>query len=279
LRIKLDAAKKNGCLPKVIIVVHFSGEPCDMLAIYGLSQEFNFQIIEDASHAIGGKYQNKLIGSCLYSDITIFSFHPVKIITTGEGGMAVTNSKEYAKKMQLLRSHGITRNEMEMFNSSEGDWYYEQITIGYNYRITDIQAALGISQMRRIDINVARRHNIAACYDNSLKDMPITLPLRHPGNYSALHLYVIRLELNKLNKSRGEIFRRMRMQNIGVNVHYIPVHTQPYYAKFGFKKGDFPNAEDYYESALSLPLFPSMSAAQQDAVIEGLTSLLQESIL
>ncbi len=267
---KLALAKAENRLPKVVIPVHFSGEPCDMAAIHALSQQYGFAIIEDASHAIGGKYQGKPIGNCQYSNITVFSFHPVKIITTAEGGLATTNRADLAEKMQLLRSHGVTRDTNLMTQASEGGWYYQQVDLGFNYRMTELQAALGVSQMTLLDTFVARRHQLAKRYDELLKDLPIILPTRHPENGSALHLYPIQVKANS-GKTRKQVFDYLRANDIGVNVHYIPVHTQPYYQAMGFATGDFPNSEAYYQAAISLPLYYDLTEAEQDTVVAVLT--------
>lgn len=271
---KLIAAQSADCLPKVVIAVHLGGQSCDMAAIYALGQRFGFKIIEDASHAIGGKYKNEFIGSGRYSDITVYSFHPVKIITSAEGGMALTNDTNLADKMQLLRSHGITRDSKLMTHDSDGPWYYQQINLGFNYRMNDLQAALGISQMTRLSSYVARRRALAARYDALLSSLPLTLPWQHQDSYSAYHLYIIRLRLDLIALTRREVFDTLRKKGIGVNLHYIPVHTQPYYQKMGFKKGDFPEAECYYAEALSLPMFSMMSEEQQDVVAAALRSVL-----
>lgn len=271
---KLIDAEKSGKLPKVVVPVHFSGQPCDMEAIYNLSKKYGFKIIEDASHAIGGKYKGEPIGNCQYSDITVFSFHPVKIVTTAEGGMAVTNSPELAEKLDLLRSHGITRNPSLMTKPMDGPWYYEQIELGFNYRMTELQAALGVSQMQRLDDFVAKRHELAQRYNELLKDLPITLPWQHEDGYSGLHLYVIRLQLDKITKTHLEVFEGMREAGILVNLHYIPVHLQPYYQSMGFKAGQLPQAEQYYQEAMSIPMFPTMTEGQQDKVIATLKELL-----
>ena len=270
---KLKLAKAQNRLPKIVIPVHFSGEPCDMANIHALSQEYGFKIIEDASHAIGGKYQNSAIGSCQFSDITVFSFHPVKIITTAEGGLATTNAQDLAEKMQLLRSHGITRDADLMTQETDGSWYYQQIDLGFNYRMTELQGALGVSQMTNLDTFVARRHELAKRYDELLKDLPITLPYRNPDNYSGLHLYPIQIKANS-GKTRKQVFDSLREQNIGVNVHYIPVHTQPYYQQMGFVQGDFPHAEHYYAGAISLPLYYDLTEALQDQVVQALKKAL-----
>ena len=272
LKKKLIHAKKLGKLPKIVIPVHLCGQPCDIRAIHALSEEYNFKIIEDASHAIGGKYLNKSVGNCKYSDITIFSFHPVKIITTGEGGMALTNSARLAERISLLRSHGITRNPSQMTHESDGDWYYQQVDLGFNYRMTDMQAALGLSQLERLDGYIARRHNLANRYNELLSDFPLVIPYQHSDSYSAFHLYVIRL---KDNKKHRQIFEYLRKDNIGVNLHYIPVHTQPYYQQTGVNFTDLEQAEQYYKDAISLPLYPTMTDQQQDVVISSLRKALQ----
>lgn len=270
LESKLLAAEKAGKLPKVLVAVHFCGQPCDMAAIHTLGQKYGFKIIEDASHAIGGKYKGEFIGNGRYSDITVFSFHPVKIITTAEGGMALTNSDELAHKMALLRSHGITRDSAHMTHAPDGPWYYQQIDLGYNYRMTELQAALGESQMQRLDAFVALRHQLAQRYDHLLASLPVTTPWQHPDSYSGLHLYVVRLQLDKINKSHREVFESLREQGIGVNLHYIPVHTQPYYQRLGHKVGDYPQAEQYYAEAISLPMYQTLSDIQQDQVVAAL---------
>ncbi|SDZ75875.1 UDP-4-amino-4,6-dideoxy-N-acetyl-beta-L-altrosamine transaminase [Desulfuromusa kysingii] len=271
---KLKQANKEGCLPKVLVTVHFGGQPCEMEKIHVLSQQYGVCIIEDASHAIGGKYQGEHIGNCRYSDITVFSFHPVKIITTAEGGMAVTNHQSLAAKMDLLRSHGITRAPSLMSHVSDGPWYYQQVDLGFNYRMTELQAALGISQLSRLDQYVERRHQLAERYDQLLSELPVTVPWQHPDSYSGMHLYVVRLELNEISKTHRQVFEQLRGQGIGVNLHYIPVHTQPYYQRMGFRVGDFPEAERYYAEAISLPLFPLLTEKQQDRVVETLRGAL-----
>jgi UDP-4-amino-4,6-dideoxy-N-acetyl-beta-L-altrosamine transaminase len=272
---KLEQAKRDGKLPKVVVPVHLCGQPCNMQAIHALARRFGFKIIEDASHAIGGRYQGEFIGNCRYSDITVFSFHPVKIITTAEGGMALTNDSRLADKMALLRSHGITRDPAQMTHEADGPWYYQQIDLGFNYRMTELQAALGVSQMERLDQFVARRHQLARRYDALLSGFPVTIPWQHPDSYSGLHLYVIRLQLGETSKSHRLVFEALRELGIGVNLHYIPVHTQPYYERMGFKIGDFPQAESYYAEAISLPMFQTMSDEQQDEVVAALATALQ----
>src|SRR3990167_4667702 len=272
---KLEQAEREGRLPKVVVPVHLCGQPCDMQAIHALAQRYGFKVIEDASHAIGGKYRGEFIGNCRYSNITVFSFHPVKIITTAEGGMALTNDAELANKMALLRSHGITRDPALMTHEADGPWYYQQIDLGFNYRMTELQAALGVSQMERLDQYVARRHQLAERYDELLNELPVTTPWQHPDSYSGLHLYVIRLQLDKIQKSHLQVFEALRAQEIIVNLHYIPVNTQPYYQKMGFKAGDFPQAESYYAEAISIPMYPTLSEAQQDEVVTALREILQ----
>lgn len=271
---KLKLAEASGKLPKVLVAVHLCGQPCDMAAIHALAQRYGFKVIEDASHAIGGKYRGEYIGNGRYSDITVFSFHPVKIITTAEGGMALTNDADLAQRMSLLRSHGITREPSQMTHEPDGPWYYQQVALGFNYRMTELQAALGISQMQRLDAYVARRHLLALRYDELLASLPITTPWQHPESYSGLHLYVIRLQLEKSTRSHLEVFQHLRAAGIGVNLHYIPVHTQPYYQNLGFRKGDYPQAEQYYREAISLPMYQSLSAEQQDQVVAALGQAL-----
>lgn len=268
LEAKLIEAERHGKLPKVVVPVHLAGQSCDMAAIHALGERFGFRIIEDASHAIGGCYKGEPVGNCRYSDITIFSFHPVKIITTAEGGMAVTNDDDLAVRLGLLRSHGITREPDLMTAEMDGPWYYEQVALGYNYRMTDLQAALGVSQLVRLGDFVIRRHEIAARYDELLSDLPIILPWQHPDTYSAFHLYVIRVRVDQITRNRREVFEYMRSQNILVNLHYIPVHTQPYYRQFGFQEGDYPQAEQYYREAISIPMHPSLSDDDQSRVVE-----------
>lgn len=271
---KLISAEQAGRLPKVVVSVHLCGQPCDMAAIRDLSRRYGFKLIEDASHAIGGKYRGNFIGNCSYSDITVFSFHPVKIITTAEGGMALTNDEHLADRMALLRSHGITRDPVQMTHQPDGPWYYQQIDLGFNYRMTELQAALGVSQIARLDDYVARRHVLARRYDALLADLPVVIPWQHPDSYSGLHLYVIRLQLDTIRRTHRQVFESMRELGIGVNLHYIPVHTQPHYQRMGFRTGDFPNAERYYAEAITLPMFQTMSEVQQDAVVAALKTAL-----
>jgi UDP-4-amino-4,6-dideoxy-N-acetyl-beta-L-altrosamine transaminase len=266
---KLIIAEREGRLPKIVVPVHLCGRSCDMQAIYALGQRYGFKIIEDASHAIGARYRNEPVGNCRFSDITVFSFHPVKIITTAEGGVAVTNQAILAERMALFRSHGITREPSQMSKAPDGPWYYEQIVLGFNYRMTELQAALGASQMDRLDTYVARRHEIAARYDSLLTGLPVQQPALDE-DFSALHLYVIRLKLDRIRKTHREVFVAMRDSGIGVNLHYIPVHTQPYYRKMGFELGNFPEAERFYHEAITLPMFPSLSDDEVSHVVECL---------
>lgn len=271
---KLKQAKINNCLPKVVIPVHFAGQSCDMKRIHQLSKEYGFNIIEDASHAIGGQYLGKPVGGCQYSDISVFSFHPVKIITTGEGGIATTNQQNLAEKMQRLRSHGVTRDSSLMTKETEGDWYYHQVDLGFNYRMTELQAALGVSQMTRLDDFVAKRTDYAQGYQSLLKELPIILPYQADYAESSYHLFPILIDVEKVNKSRKAIFDELRINGIGVNVHYIPVHTQPFYQNLGFKSGDFPLAESYYQQAISIPIFHAMTDKQQETVVTVLKQVL-----
>lgn len=269
---KLAHAETIGKLPKVVIPVHLCGQPCEMEAIYALSKKYGFRVIEDASHAIGGRYKGEPIGNCRYSDITVFSFHPVKIITTGEGGMAITNDPLLAAHMARLRSHGITRDAAEMTHAPDGPWYYQQIELGFNYRLTDIQAALGLSQMQRLNEFVATRHELAKNYNELFKKSRVTTPWQHPDSYSGLHLYVVRLKLDEINASHTEVFERLRVAGVGVNLHYIPVYRQPYYASQGFNPNDFPAAERYYEEAISLPMYPGLTKEQQTEIVQRLAT-------
>ena len=271
---KLKLADKKGCLPKVVIPVHMCGQSCAMDQIRELSKKYGFSIIEDACHAIGGKFQNKPVGGCQYSDISVFSFHPVKIITTAEGGMAMTNRADLAEKMTLLRSHSITRDQNKMVNKSDGPWYYQQIGLGFNYRLTDLQAALGLSQISRIDEYVEKRHRIAEAYDQALKDLQLELPSRHPESYSSFHLYVVRLPIKIIKIEKDRIVNLLRESGVGVNIHYIPVHTQPYYRELGFVEGTFPQAEKYYAEAMSLPIYPTLTEEQLGHVVECLKGII-----
>lgn len=271
---KLIKAAKTGKLPKVVVPVHLTGQPCDMAAIYALSQRYGFKIIEDASHAIGGQYKGEPIGNGRYSDITVFSFHPVKIITTAEGGMALTNNAQLATRLGLLRSHGITRDPALMTEPMHGPWYYQQVALGYNYRMTDMQAALGTSQMTRLTDFVKRRHDIAQRYSELLAGLPLTLPWQHPDSYSAYHLYVVRLQLDKISATHLQVFEALRAKDIMVNLHYIPVHTQPYYQQMGFKQGEFPQAEQYYREAISIPMHVNLTDDELQVVAGSLREVL-----
>jgi UDP-4-amino-4,6-dideoxy-N-acetyl-beta-L-altrosamine transaminase len=271
---KLAASKAKGRLPKVVIPVDFSGEPVDMKAVAALAKIYGFKIIQDASHAIGGRYDGKPVGASIHSDITVFSLHPVKIITSGEGGVALTNDDALGKRLSWLRTHGITRNVDDMQSPAEGPWYYEMLELGYNYRLTDIHAALGLSQLSRLDEFVAKRQSLADRYDHVLRDLPLILPVRAANQLSALHLYVVQIDPKRSNASRKEVFLKLRELGIGVNVHYIPVHLQPYYKAKGFKRGDFPASEIYYDRAISIPLYASLTQAQQDKVVAALKQAL-----
>ncbi len=273
LKLKLAQAEKIGKLPKIVIPVHLAGHSCDMETIRRLSNQYGFKIIEDASHAIGGKYKGQPVGSCTYSDIAIFSFHPVKIITTAEGGMALTNDANIAERLQLLRSHGITRDESKMTHASDGSWYYQQIDLGFNYRMTDIQAALGMSQMHRLDSFVAKRQNIVEHYHRGLSEKVVIKPQQQRDIYSAYHLYIIQLKLEQLKTSHAQAFEHMRASGIGVNLHYIPIYKQPYYKAFEYDETNFPVAEQYYARAISLPIYPDLAPEQQEIVIQTINSL------
>jgi UDP-4-amino-4,6-dideoxy-N-acetyl-beta-L-altrosamine transaminase len=270
LESKLKKAAAAGRLPKVVAPVHLAGQSCEMEAIGALAGQYGFAVLEDAAHALGGSYQGKPVGGCRHSDLAIFSFHPVKIITTAEGGMVMTNRKDLRDKLALLRAHGITRDADQMTGPSHGPWYYQQVDLGFNYRLTDLQAALGASQMRRLDEFVARRRFLAGRYHELLRELPLQLPWQHPGAASSWHLYIVRLQLDRIGRTHREVFEAMRAAGIGVNLHYIPVHLQPYYQKLGFKQGDFPEAERYYGEAMSLPLFYDLGLAEQDRVAAAL---------
>ena len=272
---KLIQAEQDNKLPKIVIPVHFAGQSCEKQKIHSLGKEYGFKIIEDASHAIGGSYLKNKIGMCEYSDITVFSFHPVKIITTAEGGLATTNDRGLFERMQLFRTHGITRDPKLMTKETEGAWYYQQVDIGFNYRMTELQAALGISQMRRLDEFVNKRNILKNRYDQLLSELPVIKPHQANNITSALHLYPIQIDSNNTKVSRHKVFNFLKKGGIGVNVHYIPIHTQPYYQEMGFAYGDFPIAETYYNNAISLPLFAQMSSEDQDKVVITLSKALK----
>lgn len=271
---KLESAELAGLLPKVVVAVAFSGQSCDMRAIAALARRYAFTLIEDASHAVGASYAGRPVGCGEFAAMTVFSFHPVKIITTGEGGMVLTNRPELAARLRRLRSHGMTRDPAQMDEPSHGPWYYQQVELGFNYRMTDIQAALGLSQLGKLDGFIARRRALVARYQTAFAGLPLTLPGLQAEAQSAWHLYVLRLQTEQIELSHREVFEALRAAGIGVNLHYIPVHLQPYYRELGFKTGDFPEAERYYAQAISLPVFPAMSDAQQDYVIEQVQRLL-----
>lgn len=264
---KLESASAEGRLPKVVIPVHLAGQSCDMAGIKSLADQYGFRIIEDASHAVGARYRDAAVGACAYSDIAVFSFHPVKIVTTGEGGAALTNDSGLAEKMALLRSHGITRDEARMEGASHGSWYYEQVDLGFNYRMTDLQAALGVSQMGRIESFLERRRIHVAAYDEAFRNQPLTLQAPEPGAESSHHLYIVHLGGGDRDRHR-RAFETLRERGIGVNLHYIPVYLQPYYRRLGFAPGYCPAAEHYYAGAISLPMYPGLTAAERDYVAE-----------
>lgn len=272
---KLQQAKDNGRLPKVVVPVHLAGQSCDMKRIHELSLEYGFSILEDASHAIGGDYLGTKVGSCAYSDMAVFSFHPVKIITTGEGGMVLTNNEELYKKLCLYRSHGITRDASLMTHDTDGPWYYQQIDLGYNYRMTELQAALGVSQMDRLDEFVNRRRYLVKRYNQLLQDLPVVTPQVLEGANPSWHLYMVRVDFNKAKLDKVQFFAEMKKRGIVLNLHYIPVHTQPYYQKLGFKQGDFPKSEKYYEEIFTLPLYYDLTEEQQDDVVTALQHCLK----
>lgn len=275
LETKLTIASQGGALPKAIVVVHMCGQSCDMRAIWEVAQRFGVLVIEDASHAIGGKYENSYIGGCQYSDVTVFSFHPVKIVTTAEGGIALTNSNAIGNRMRRLRAHGITRDRDEMSGGEGEPWVYEQLDLGFNYRMTDLQAALGISQLKKLDSFVSRRKEIALQYDDALAAWPVITPWQLNDVQSAWHLYVVRVDREKTKASRKSVFNFMRESGIGVNVHYIPVHTQPYFRRLGFGVGDFPIAERYYDEAISLPIYPELSEHDFQRVTDCLKAAIK----
>ena len=270
-----EKLEKSKIKPKVVVLVHLAGQSCEMQEIYDLSKQHGFTVIEDASHAIGADYKDTKVGSCKYSDMTVFSFHPVKIITTGEGGMVLTNNEELYKKLTLYRSHCITRDENLMTKEADGPWYYQQIDLGFNYRMTELQAALGLSQLAKVDKFVARRRQLAERYNELLKDLPLKLPYQNPDTDSSWHLYIVRVDFNKIKKTKKDIFAEMKAKGVCLNLHYIPVHTQPYYQNLGFKNGDFPVSEKYYEEAFTLPLYYSLTDEQQEYIVSTLKEVLK----
>ena len=272
---KLKKARVNGTVPKIVVPVHLAGQSCDMRRIHELSEEYGFFVLEDASHAVGAEYLGGKVGACAFSDMTVFSFHPVKIITTGEGGMVLTNKDELYKKLLLYRSHGITRDASLMTHESDGSWYYQQLELGYNYRMTDIQAALGYSQMDRLDDFVKKRRELASHYNELLQDLPLVTPYVIPDANPSWHIYVVRIDFNRVKKSKQEIFDAMKAKGIVLNLHYIPVHTQPYYEKLGFFKGNFPVSELYYREAFTLPLYYDLTDHDQIAIVENLRKALE----
>lgn len=274
LRQKLEVAARRKKLPKIVIPVHFAGQSCEMAEIFKLSKRYGFRVVEDAAHAVGARYRNRPVGDCRFSDVAIFSFHPVKIITTGEGGMLLTNRRDLYEKFLRLRTHGITREPRFMRGEPHGPWYYQQVELGFNYRITDIHCALGLSQMKRLEKFIHRRRQLARRYDKLLAGLPLTLPWQHPGAESSWHLYVVRLQLDKIQKSHLQVFEELRAAGIGVNLHYIPVHTQPYYRQLGFRPGQFPEAEKFYTEAISLPMFAKLTNAEQDCGVKVLREIL-----
>lgn len=273
LALKLEQAERVGRLPSLVIPVDFAGLPCDLREIRQLAHRYGFKVLEDASHATGATYLDHPVGSD-FADMTVFSFHAVKIMTTAEGGLVTTQDADLAHRLRLLRSHGMTREQQDMERASEGPWYYEQAMLGFNARMTDLQAALGRSQLMRLDAMHARREALAARYDDLLSGLALILPARQPDRRSAWHLYVVEVDDTKTSVMRGEVFNHLRNAGIGVNVHYIPIHTQPYYARLGFRHGDFPASERYYSRAISLPLFPTMTEDQQSFVVRTLSELV-----
>ena len=273
---KLRTAKAEGKLPKMVIPVHLAGQSCDMRRIRALADEYGFAITEDASHAVGADYLDTKVGSCAFSDMTVFSFHPVKIVTTGEGGMVLTNDTALYEKLRLYRSHGITRDPKYMTHESDGPWYYQQIALGFNYRMTDMQAALGCSQMDRLDEFVARRRALAARYDTLLQGLPVVTPYVMTEAHPSWHIYIIRINHEQIGKTKQQVFEEMKKRGIALNLHYIPVHRQPYYEKLGFYRGDFLQSEKYYEEAFTLPLFYELTDEQQNYIVESLRNVLQQ---
>ena len=273
---KLRQAKKEHRLPKIVVPVHLAGQSCDMKRIHALSEEYGFTVLEDASHGVGADYLTTKVGSCAFSDMAVFSFHPVKIITTGEGGMVLTNDEDLYERLILFRSHGITRDPKKMTHEADGPWYYQQISLGFNYRMTDIQAALGASQMTRLDAFVDRRRALAARYDELLKDLPLATPYVLEGANPAWHIYIVRVDFSRLAKTKKQVFEEMKAQGFALNLHYIPVHTQPYYQALGYRMGDFPASEKYYEEAFTLPLYVGLTEQEQQRAVESLQRILVE---
>jgi len=274
LKGKLVAAKRAGKLPKIVVAVHFAGHPTDQESIWELAQEFGFKVLEDASHSIGASRNGAAVGNCRWSDITVFSFHPVKIITSGEGGMALTNDEELAARMEMLRSHGITRSPARLLQKAPASWHYEQQLLGFNYRMTDIQAAVGLSQLQRLSQYVDRRNALARRYDLALGELPLQLPIVQPGTRSAFHLYIVRVQPDWAGVKRARIFDELRSRGIGVNVHYMPVHLHPFYAQLGFSQGQFPESEAYGRTAITLPLYPRLTDEVQDRVLSAVAVAL-----
>jgi UDP-4-amino-4,6-dideoxy-N-acetyl-beta-L-altrosamine transaminase len=277
LKDKLVSAKKAGKLPKIVVPVHFAGHPTDQERIWQLAQEFGFKVVEDASHSIGATHDGEPVGSCRWSDVTVFSFHPVKIITTGEGGMALTNDPELASRMRMLRSHGITRDPGRFVGTAPESWHYEQQMLGFNYRMTDIHAVIGLSQLQRLSEYVERRNALARRYDSGLRGMPLQLPVVQPGTRSAFHLYVVRVKPESAGAERSRIFDDLRGRGVGVNVHYMPVHLHPFYTSRGFSRGQYPESEAYGDTAITLPLYPRLTDAMQDEVISHVALALESA--
>jgi UDP-4-amino-4,6-dideoxy-N-acetyl-beta-L-altrosamine transaminase len=271
---KLIKAEREGKLPKIVVPVHFAGLSCDMKRIKELSQKYEFFIIEDASHAVGARYDSNLVGSCQYSDIAVFSFHPVKIITSGEGGMCVTNNALLAEKMKLFKNHGINRTPELLLKGIEGAWYFEQIELGYNFRMSDIHAALGMSQLKRVDEFVSKRRNIAKKYHERLKEFPLTTPVESIDCYSSFHLYVVRLDLAEMKRQFIDIFSTLRARGVGVGKHYIPIYMHPYYKKLGLNADNFPNTEKYYRDSMTLPVFPDLKDEEFETILKELKVIL-----
>ena len=276
LKEKLTQAKKERCLPKVLVPVHFAGQPTEQEEIWELAEDYGFRILEDASHSIGASRNGEPVGSCRWSDITVFSFHPVKIVTSGEGGVALTNDSDLAERMSMLRTHGVTRDSVRFLNCDRpvAPWYYEQQALGWNYRMTDIQAALGLSQMKRLDNFVERRNALACQYDVALQDLPLQLPTVQPENHSAFHLYVVRVNTDATPRTHREVLDELTDRGIGVNLHYMPVHLQPYYRQLGFAPGRYPVAEAHGKTAITLPLYPALTDQEQSQVVTALGEVL-----